>query len=75
LNDNFYYTFHNYFNNILELNKAMSMLKSYEIRFLVRETQDPFTRKVYQIYLGGYVNQNDLKQAQKRVKGDDYFFL
>jgi hypothetical protein len=53
----------------------MSMLKSYEIRFLVRETQDPFAHKVYQIYLGWYENQDDLKEAQKRVKGNDYFFL
>jgi type II secretory pathway predicted ATPase ExeA len=69
LNDNLYYIFYDYFNIISKLNKTTSMLKSLGIKFIVRETQDSLARKVYRIYLGGYENEADLKEALKKTEG------
>jgi len=63
LNDNLYYILYDKYNDKSQASKSVSMLKDLKIRYVVIETQQSFYKKVYRIYLGGYEDEEKLKEA------------
>ncbi len=68
LKDNRYYLLYKRYEDVSKVNKTVSNLKEHQIRFLVRETQNPDVGEVYRIFLGGYESEEDLKVAVKMAE-------
>jgi hypothetical protein len=69
LADQKHYALYNQYANEARLSRAAERLTKNQVRFVIRENQEPGERKNNRIFIGGYVQEADLQKAITIAEG------
>jgi hypothetical protein len=70
LADKKHYALYNQYADEAHLKQAVERLTKNQVRFVIRETQEPGGRKDYRIFIGGYEQKADLQRARTIAEGE-----